>query len=438
MKKGIALALATMMVTSLAACGNTQDAVTSESTQPAGTETKTEQAKTDTEVPTVTMLTFTDWYKSGWEALSDYIDQNADDLGFRLKIDIIAGGGEGEELVRAKFATGDLPDLLQTYGPKWLDHNAGVLDQIVPLENVDMSEYSQDQLEEGHYIYNGQLYNKDVFSEAGIEKAPTTWDEFLDCCEKLKAIGVTPLYYSGADTWTLQCITHFGFNEDVVESGLSYTEFWNEMNTNKRHYSDATNFKDAIIMSKEMVDKGYVNSSFLSDTYDMAQTALAEGTAGMYCNGTWVYDEIASKYPESADKIGSFILPLYKKNYTCSSMPGSVVMTSACKDQELGEKVLNFLASSTAQQIYATAQPGIYLNQKVSCELPEAYQTLYDEMLKGNSMEVWQNGNVYGYGDYHIHVQDYLAGGMDIDQVISLLDSDTADNAKAANDPNWN
>jgi len=119
-------------------------------------------------------------------------------------------------------------------------------------------------------------------------------------------------------------------------------------------------------------------------------------------------------------------------------MPGSVVMTAACKDQALGEKVLNFLASSEAQQIYATAQPGIYLNQKVTCELPEAYQTLYDEMLKGNSMEVWQNGNVYHYGDYHIHVQDYLAGGMDIDQVISLLDSDTADNAKAANDPNWN
>ena len=209
------------------------------------------------------------------------------------------------------------------------------------------------------------------------------------------------------------------------------------MNTNKRHYSDAVNFKNAIIMSKDMVEKGYVNSSFLSDTYDMAQTALAEGTAGMYCNGTWVYDEIASKYPESADKIGSFILPLYKKNYTCSSMPGSVVMTSACKDQELGEKVLNFLASSTAQQIYATAQPGIYLNQKVSCELPEAYRTLYDEMLKGNSMGVWQNGNVYSYGDYHIHVQDYLAGGIDIDKVISLLDSDTADNAKTAGDSNW-
>lgn len=460
MKKILALLLALMMLASLVACSTKQGTPAPTDTQEpaqsenAGTETPEQPAQPETpaEIPTVTMLTFTDWYKSGWEALTAYIDEHAEELGFRLKIDIIAGGGEGEELVRAKFATGDLPDLLQTYGPKWLDHNAGVLDQIVPLQNVDMSEYSQDQLEEGHYIYDGQLYavpmdstslvgifyNKDVFAAAGIEAAPMTWDEFLDCCEKLKAIGVTPLYYSGADTWTLQCITHFGFNEDVVESGLSYTEFWNEMNTNKRHYSDAINFKNAIIMSKDMVEKGYVNSSFLSDTYDMAQTALAEGTAGMYCNGTWVYDEIAGKYPESADKIGSFILPLYEKNYTCSSMPGSVVMTAACKDQALGEKVLNFLASSEAQQIYATAQPGIYLNQKVTCELPEAYQTLYDEMLKGNSMEVWQNGNVYHYGDYHIHVQDYLAGGMDIDQVISLLDSDTADNAKAANDPNWN
>lgn len=194
MKKILALLLALMMLASLVACstkqgtpapGDTQEPAQSEN---AGTETPEQPAQSETpaEIPTVTMLTFTDWYKSGWEALTAYIDEHAEELGFRLKIDIIAGGGEGEELVRAKFATGDLPDLLQTYGPKWLDHNAGVLDQIVPLQNVDMSEYSQDQLEEGHYIYDGQLYavpmdstslvgifyNKDVFAAAGIEAAP--------------------------------------------------------------------------------------------------------------------------------------------------------------------------------------------------------------------------------------------------------------------------
>lgn len=456
MKKMIALFLVVLMTLSMTACAAKEqassdtvkqegEASTEDSSQSSGEATK--------EIPTLTMLTFTDWYKSGWKALDDYINQNAETLGFRLDIQTIAGGGEGEELLKAKFATGDLPDLLQSYGAKWLNNVAGVLDQMQVLENVDMSQYDQSMLEQGGFIWDGKLYgipidstslvgvfyNKTVFANAGIDKTPANWKEFLDVCDKIKASGVTPLYYAGADTWTLQCFTHFGFNQDVVDSGLSYRDFWKEMNTNKRHYSDAKNFAGAIEKSKELVDLGYVNETYLSDTYDMAQTALAEGTAGMHVNGTWIYDEIASKYPEAADQIGSFVLPLFDgTNYTCSSMPGALGMTEACSNTEAGQKALNFLASKEAQQIYASAQPGIYLNKEVKSDLSDAYQTLYEAMSKGESMEVWQNGNLYGYGDYHIHVQDYLAGGMSLEEVIELLDSDTAKNAKAAGDSNWN
>ena len=122
MRKILALLLTLVMFMSLIACGVKQEKNTSqESTvMNEGNNEKTSHSEELAEIPTVTMLTFTDWYKSGWEALSAYIDEHAEELGFRLKIDIIAGGGEGEELVRAKFATGDLPDLLQTYGPKWV------------------------------------------------------------------------------------------------------------------------------------------------------------------------------------------------------------------------------------------------------------------------------------------------------------------------------
>lgn len=456
MKKMIALLLAMIMVFSMTACSSKSEESGSEAAANSGTDSNTATDapvnNDDTEVPTVTLLTFTDWYKSGWEALAAYVDENAATLGFHLDVQIIAGGTEGEELLRAKFATGDLPDLLQSYGAKWLDKTAGVLDQMQVLENVDMSDYEQSMLGQGGYIWNDQLYgipmdstslvgvfyNKAVFTQAGITSMPTTWDEFMDVCDKIKTTGVTPLYYSGADAWTLQCFTHFGFSQDVVDSGLSYREFWDEMNTNKRHYAQAANFADAIEKSKEMIDLGYVNETFLSDTYDMAQTALAEGTAGMYINGTWVYDEIASKYPEAADQIGSFVLPLYDGvNYTCSSMPSAVGMTEACKDKELGQKALSFLASAEAQQIYASAQPGIYLNKQVKCELSDAYQSLYDAMMNGQSMELWQNGNIYSYGDYAVHVQDYLAGGMSLEEVMELLDSDTAKNAEAASDSNW-
>ena len=89
----------------------------------------------------------------------------------------------------------------------------------------------------------GCFYNKAVFEEAGIAEVPTTWDEFLDACGKDQGHRQDPLYYSGSDSWTLQCFTHFGFNKEVLDSGLTYTEFWDEMNTNKRHYSECQDFR---------------------------------------------------------------------------------------------------------------------------------------------------------------------------------------------------
>ncbi|MDQ9760149.1 extracellular solute-binding protein, partial [Acinetobacter baumannii] len=37
------------------------------------------------------------------------------------------------------------------------------------------------------------FYNKALFEQAGIEKEPTTWAEFLDVCQKLKDAGITPM-----------------------------------------------------------------------------------------------------------------------------------------------------------------------------------------------------------------------------------------------------
>lgn len=447
MKKIIMLLLVAVMVFGLVACG------TSSSDEPA--KQAGEDASTDStdggEIPTVTLLTFTEWYKSGWEALVAYIDENAEDLGFRLEVQQIAGGVEGQDLLKAKFATDELPDLLQSYGAKWLNNDAGVLDKMVVLDGIDMSDYDETTLAEGGYIFNGKLYgvpcdsaslvtvvyNKDVFAAAGIDAPPSNYEEFIAACEKINAAGVTPMYYSGADAWTLGCFCHFGFNQDVVESGISLTEFWNEMNTNQRHYSEAENFLSAIETCKAMVDMGYVNESYLSDTYDMAQTAIAEGTAAMYVNGTWVYDEIANKYPESADKIGAFALPLFDDNYLNSSLPSAIGMTTGCKDQELGMKVMEFLASAEAQQVYATAQPGIYLNKRVTCEVSDCYQDCIDLVNSGKSMALWQNMNLYGYGDFAGYVQDYLAGGMSAQEVLELLDSETANNAIAAGSEDW-
>ena len=37
------------------------------------------------------------------------------------------------------------------------------------------------------------FYNADIFEEAGVTSVPTTWDEFLDTCQKIKDAGYTPI-----------------------------------------------------------------------------------------------------------------------------------------------------------------------------------------------------------------------------------------------------
>ena len=47
----------------------------------------------------------------------------------------------------------------------------------------------------------GFWYNKDLFTKAGIDGPPTTWNEFLADVQKLKAAGITPIAVGEKDKW---------------------------------------------------------------------------------------------------------------------------------------------------------------------------------------------------------------------------------------------
>ncbi|UJF31476.1 ABC transporter substrate-binding protein [Paenibacillus hexagrammi] len=49
----------------------------------------------------------------------------------------------------------------------------------------------------------GVIYNKDVFAKAGITKVPATWAEFIQVCQQLRKVGVTPIAAGFKDQWTL-------------------------------------------------------------------------------------------------------------------------------------------------------------------------------------------------------------------------------------------
>ena len=94
-KKALSIVMAVSLASiSLTACG-TGGSSPGASASPSGTNA----AKPNAAPKEITMLMFTDWYKSGIQAVEKDINDNADKLGFKLNIEKVAGGKQGEDLL---------------------------------------------------------------------------------------------------------------------------------------------------------------------------------------------------------------------------------------------------------------------------------------------------------------------------------------------------
>ena len=119
----------------------------------------------------------------------------------------------------------------------------------------------------------------DWYAEKGIE-IPKTWDEFLDVCEKIKASGVTPIALGNQYSWVV-CHYITTLNGKLVPQDTIQSNYSLE-NTD---FTDA-GYAKALDMMKELLDKGYVNTDVNSCTWEMSESMVQEGTAGM------VYEEV--------------------------------------------------------------------------------------------------------------------------------------------------
>jgi raffinose/stachyose/melibiose transport system substrate-binding protein len=134
--------------------------------------------------------------------------------------------------------------------------------------------------------YQGSIfawfYNPDIFKEAGIAAPPTTWDEFLDCCAKIKAAGYSPI--TSDDAYFLSNfgyhVARYGGQEavlDAVENGK-----W-----------DSEPVRKAAEDFYYLGQQGYFSPNMTSNVWPNGQNVeFALGEVGMYLNGSWLPNEI--------------------------------------------------------------------------------------------------------------------------------------------------
>lgn len=126
------------------------------------------------------------------------------------------------------------------------------------------------------------FYNKALFEQAGIEKEPTTWAEFLDVCQKLKDAGITPMTMDDAYA---TCVIGYHLARLVGEERVVEI-------VNNGEWDDPA----VLQMAKDIEDlatKGYFSEMVGSNVWPAGQNSeLAVGTAAMYLNGSWLPNEV--------------------------------------------------------------------------------------------------------------------------------------------------
>jgi raffinose/stachyose/melibiose transport system substrate-binding protein len=141
------------------------------------------------------------------------------------------------------------------------------------------------------------MYNKDLFARAGIVSPPQTWDEMLDACAKLKAIGTAGFTVDDA---YMACLFGYTMNRLV---GLDATLAMVRNND----FSGPQVLRFGQIW-ENMARNGYITASSAANVWPQGQiNDFAAGKAAMYLNGTWLPNEIRGNAPDM--NWGSFAFP---------------------------------------------------------------------------------------------------------------------------------
>jgi len=280
------------------------------------------------------------------------------------------------------------------------------------------------------------LYNKELFAQAGIDKAPTTWPEFIEACEKLQAAGITPMAMSGQSnshmSWPLTSI--FGQLDEQLRKQMDVD---GDNLVIKNELARATDlglidyakypFRDGLELFKEFSQ--YWNKDFNGIDEKTAQQLWLTGKAAMVMLNSADLTLVEDMEGRSFE-YGGMPIPIITKAQFPEAMEKSVVLGGAANE--------SWAVSTTAKGAKLDASIDLiqYLTSpeiegKLASDLsllPTINNADLPEKLKGFVLqnEDIRRANYTGpatikeFSDFLVKsLQLYLGGSVDIDKLTS-------------------
>ena len=213
---------------------------------------------------------------------------------------------------------------------------------------------------------NVMWYSKDVFEKNGL-KPPTTWDEFFQVAETLKAKGIIPLVIGTKDGWeaghTFETILVSILGADA------YKGLWN----GKTQWTDPKVTQALETYKKVMT---YANTDYSGLTWDNAAQYLVDGKGAMHIMGDWTDGWFTSKGFK-----GYGWAPVPGTQGIFDALSDSFAAAKGAKNQTNLENWLKVAGSKAGQEAFNPKKGSI-------CARTDCDPALFNDYLK-SAMQDW-------------------------------------------------
>lgn len=158
----------------------------------------------------------------------------------------------------------------------------------------------------GNLMYSsaGIVYNKELLARAGYEQFPDSWEELLECLQRLKAMGIVPLSLHGAGNYWVPMLFSTAYCS-MEEEGSAFL---------KEKFPDSyrnDSMRRMMEFMKLLYEYSYEDA--LEIEYAEAEQRFFEGEAAIIANGPWMFMGLSEEE---------------KQKYGFTDFPGEILVGS--------------------------------------------------------------------------------------------------------------
>ncbi|GAA3701230.1 extracellular solute-binding protein [Zhihengliuella alba] len=276
----------------------------------------------------------------------------------------------------------------------------------------------------------GVIFNREIFAEHGVE-VPRTHSEFVAACETFRAAGVTPIYNTYGDAWSVKqglvdyCV---GGLVDVIDFFKQLREIGPDVGPDSP-VSFSRTLREPLERMLELAK--YSNDDAASRKYGDGNVAFANGEAAMYFQGPWALIEIEKLNPDL--QVGTFPLPMTEDpadNRVRVNIDLALWIPEGSQHQPEARELLGFLTQPEVQDAYNEFALGF----GVRTDAPPVTDPRIADLQPFIDRGAVYQGVSQGV-PLTIPFENYcqsLVFGADLDQTLRTLDADWARLAKRA------